>query len=128
MSRNSGSRMAGPCPYCGQRYKLTNFMRRHDPAKDDQGRFLTDTHLRACWRKLASASPKRALLDGRRVPELADPVLLPLHTRAPEKWLAVDWETGELWRGSAAGWLRAPLEDRAALQRLLALLAGDPDA
>ena len=54
MSQPSGSKVIGPCPYCGERYKLTNWMRRQGanaiylPAFD---RWLTDTHLIACHRK-----------------------------------------------------------------------------
>ena len=50
----SGSKMVGPCPYCGQRYRLTNFMRRTG-LKDDQGRRLSDTHLIACWNRVSRA-------------------------------------------------------------------------
>ncbi|OGU21770.1 MAG: hypothetical protein A2580_18145 [Hydrogenophilales bacterium RIFOXYD1_FULL_62_11] len=53
MGRSSGDRMVGPCPYCGERYKLTNFMRRsRNPQFDEESDlYLSNTHLIACHRK-----------------------------------------------------------------------------
>lgn len=56
MARPSGSKVVGPCPYCGKRYRLTNFMRRKDVERDAQGRLLSNTHLIACHRA-ATAQP-----------------------------------------------------------------------
>lgn len=57
MAQPSGSKVIGPCPYCGERYKLTNWMRRHNnPERDEEtGRFLNNTHLIACHRKRQAA-------------------------------------------------------------------------
>jgi len=39
------------CPYCGERYRQTNWMvRRH--ARTDQGKWLRNTHEIACYEKL----------------------------------------------------------------------------
>lgn len=52
-------------------------------------------------------SKRRVLRSGRPVPELSEEATLKLGTRCPEKWAAVDMETGEVWVGSRAGWSRA---------------------
>jgi len=53
MSRSSGTKFVGPCPYCGKRYLFTNYMSREKLAlMDKAGRRLTDTHLIACYRKM----------------------------------------------------------------------------
>lgn len=54
MSRNAGERVVGPCPYCGQRYMRTNWMKRTNAGKDDQGRGLADTHLISCHKRLST--------------------------------------------------------------------------
>jgi hypothetical protein len=41
----------------------------------------------------------RKLLDGREVPELKEPKVLTIKTKAPEKWLLLDLETGERYTG-----------------------------
>lgn len=52
MSQPSGMKTVGPCPYCGKRYLLTNYMSRESlNLRDDNGRRLKDTHLIACYRK-----------------------------------------------------------------------------
>lgn len=51
MSRNSGSKLVGPCRYCGKRYMLTNWMRKRRSERDENGFLLSDTHLIACHRK-----------------------------------------------------------------------------
>lgn len=53
-----------------------------------------------------SASRQRTLRNGRMVPELSDLAALQLETRCPQKWAAVDMETGEVWMGSPKGWTR----------------------
>ena len=59
MAHPSGIKIVGPCPYCGLRYKLTNFMRRSRVLQqDDKGRWLHNTHLIACYRK--SSTPEKA--------------------------------------------------------------------
>lgn len=51
MGQPSGAKMVGPCPYCGKRYKRTNWMIRFHGPTDENGYILRDTHLIACWRK-----------------------------------------------------------------------------
>lgn len=41
----------------------------------------------------------RKLLDGREVLELENAKVLTIKTKAPEKWLLVDLETGERYTG-----------------------------
>lgn len=62
--------------------------------------------------------PDRTLLSGRKVPELPAPVTLPLESRCPEKWLAVDLQTGDIWRRGGEGWRRATAEQLAELAAL----------
>jgi len=59
------------------------------------------------------AQKGRTLGSGRKVAELADTVELKLSTHCPEKWLAVDLETGDVWAGGSKGWKRASKEQRA---------------
>ena len=42
----------------------------------------------------------RKLLDGSFVPETEKAVDLTIHTKAPEKWLLIDLETGQKYLGS----------------------------
>lgn len=58
MAQPSGKKVVGPCPYCGERYMLTNWMKRHyQPVLDEAtGRWLNDTHLIACHKKSAAAA------------------------------------------------------------------------
>ena len=52
MSRNNGDHYVGPRPYCGKRYRLTNYMKRSKELKrGHDGRWLNNTHLIACHRK-----------------------------------------------------------------------------
>lgn len=53
MSQPSGTRTS-TCRYCGERYKLTNWMKRKSlrNQRDDKGLLLEDIHQAACWRKL----------------------------------------------------------------------------
>lgn len=51
MAHPSGTKVIGPCRYCGEHYVLTNWMRRRAGDRDEQGRWLSDTHLIACHRK-----------------------------------------------------------------------------
>jgi hypothetical protein len=41
----------------------------------------------------------RKLLDGRQVQELDEAKVLTIKTKAPEKWLLIDLETGERYTG-----------------------------
>ncbi|MCL4722890.1 MAG: hypothetical protein KJZ90_01245 [Rhodocyclaceae bacterium] len=59
------------------------------------------------------AQKGRILKSGRKVAELADTVELKLDTHCPEKWLAVDLETGDVWVGGRKGWGRANKDQRA---------------
>ena len=44
---------------------------------------------------------KRVLLDGSEAEEYEKATDLTIHTKCPEKWLLVDLETGQEYRGSA---------------------------
>lgn len=61
----------------------------------------------------------RVLLDGSQVAELSVALTLKLDTKCPEKWLAVDLETGEVWRGSTTGWKRHPGQQKQLVAKLL---------
>lgn len=61
----------------------------------------------------------RSLVDGSEVAELPAPQALTLETKCPEKWLAVDLETGDVWRGSTKGWKRLEGQHRQAISALL---------
>jgi len=56
------------------------------------------------WTKV---STQRRLRNGKTVPELSNLSTLDVQTRCPEKWAAVDMETGEIWVGTPKGWSRA---------------------
>lgn len=62
----------------------------------------------------------RKLIDGSHVAELPSTKKLTLDTHCPEKWLAVDLETGEIWRGSEGTWKRHPGQHQKAVLSLLA--------
>ena len=67
-------------------------------------------------------SSTRILKSGRPVAERSEVVSLPLRTRCPDKWVAVDLETGEVWRGTPGGeWQTADVETR----RDVAAVLGD---
>lgn len=57
------------------------------------------------WRLVVPA--ERKLHSGRMVPELPEVQKLALDTRCPQKWAAVDLETGQVWAGSTTGWKSA---------------------
>lgn len=61
----------------------------------------------------------RRLIDGSMAAELGGAQTLRLETRCPEKWLAVDLETGDVWRGTTSGWKRLEEHKRQALSGLL---------
>jgi phosphoribosylanthranilate isomerase len=42
----------------------------------------------------------RILLNGNQVEELENPVTITIYTKCPEKWILLDTETGEKYRGS----------------------------
>lgn len=70
----------------------------------DAGRIARTGHLH--WMR---TSASRKLLDGTQIAELPAPVEVKLSTKAPEKWLLVDQETGEVWQAGHDGKLkRAP--------------------
>jgi hypothetical protein len=50
---------------------------------------------------------ERTLKCGRVVPEHKDVQQLTLSTHCPQKWAAVDLETGDVWVGSDEGWKHA---------------------
>lgn len=74
----------------------------------DKGVIVRHGHLH--WVKVSS---QRTLRSGRVVPELPELAKLNLTTRCPEKWAAVDMETGEVWVGCNAGWIRASKQQEA---------------
>ena len=41
--------------------------------------------------------------QGRDIPTTEHPVGLSLYTRAPEKWILIDTETGETYQGNSGG-------------------------
>lgn len=67
------------------------------------GRLVKAGHVH--WRMVVPT--ERTLKSGRQVREHAEALALTLTTRCPQKWVAVDLETGEVWAGSADGWTRA---------------------
>jgi len=67
------------------------------------GRLVKAGHVH--WRLVVPTA--RTLKSGRQVREHADAQALTLTTRCPQKWVAVDLETGDVWAGSAEGWTRA---------------------
>lgn len=71
-----------------------------------EGRIVREGHLH--WKV---AKHLRTLLDGRQVPEHDRTTKLAITTRVPEKWVAVDLETGEVYGGSLQGWRRADKTD-----------------
>lgn len=79
------------------------------------GKIRREGHLH--WIKVGEG---RVLLDGSAVPELPDAQELTLKTKCPQKFLSVDMETGDVWRGTAqTGWKRQNNVDRAVLAALL---------
>jgi hypothetical protein len=78
------------------------------------GRVVRDGHLH--WKVVVA---QRRLLSGTLVPERDQPQSLTLTTKAPQKWLALDLETGELWAGSNSGWKRADAAARQAARQAL---------
>ena len=71
------------------------------------GRIVRHGHLH--W---AIPALERTLLSGRKMAVQERPVHLPIHSKTPEKWVAVDLETGDVWAGSLSGWKRAGTEPR----------------
>ena len=97
---------------------------RTERGPQDRSRKKSDDLAASALRQLASAgrirqhghqhwiacTATRVLRDGSVVPETQAPVTLSLVTRCPQKWLAVDLETGEIWAGSERGmWRREAL-------------------
>jgi len=69
------------------------------------GQVVRHGHLH--WAKVQSV---RRLISGREAPEQSEVVALTLSTRVPDKWVALDLETGEVWAGTPGGWKRATPE------------------
>lgn len=63
-------------------------------------------------RKKQVTTRDRVLRSGRSVPAFAAMTDLSISTRCPEKWVAVDLETGDVWIGSETGWTRARHRER----------------
>ncbi len=80
-----------------------------------EGRIVREGHLH--WNVVQR---HRTLVNGQEVPERDYAISLALTTRVPEKWVAVDLETGESWRGTPAGsWVRADAVAVAAVAQIL---------
>lgn len=62
---------------------------------------------------------ERTLKSGRTVSDMPEVMKLDLSTRCPQKWAAVDLETGQVWMGSADGWKRADATIRAEVSTLV---------
>lgn len=63
---------------------------------------------------------ERTLHSGRTVPELPEVKQLSLDTRCPQKWAAVDLQTGQVWAGTADGWKNADGGVRGEIAAILA--------
>jgi hypothetical protein len=51
--------------------------------------------------------------QGRSIPTTKHPVGLTLYTRAPEKWVLVDTETGQTYQGNSGGyWDQLVIKER----------------
>lgn len=48
----------------------------------------------------STTKTSRVLLDGEEVKVHEDIVDLSIHTRVPDKWILIDMETGQVYRGS----------------------------
>ena len=48
----------------------------------------------------STTKTSRVLLDGEEIKVHEDIVDLSIHTRVPEKWILIDMETGQVYRGS----------------------------
>lgn len=83
-------------------------------------KLVKDGHVH--WRIVVAE--ERTLKSGRTVPELPEVMELGLDTRCPQKWAAVDLETGELWVGAAGGWQRADSTVRAEVSAIIEGAAG----
>jgi hypothetical protein len=42
--------------------------------------------------------------SAKKFEELSEPIDLRIHTKSPEKWILVDRETGETYKGNIAGY------------------------
>ena len=42
--------------------------------------------------------------QGRNIPTTEQPVSLTIYTRCPEKWVLVDTETGQIYKGNQGGY------------------------
>ena len=49
---------------------------------------------------MSKTKTTRLLLDGEEVKVHEDVIDLSIHTRAPDKWILIDMETGQVYRGS----------------------------
>ncbi|QHE89229.1 hypothetical protein [Hydrogenophaga sp. BPS33] len=81
-----------------------------------QGRIRREGHQH--W---VAAARGRTLLDGTLVPKLGELVQLNLETRCPQKWLAIDLETCEIWQPTSKGWRHATQANK----KLAAKIAGE---
>lgn len=70
------------------------------------------------WRFVVAA--ERTLHSGRVVPDLPEVQKLSLDTRCPQKWAAVDLETGQVWAGTPDGWKNADGGVRVEIAAILA--------
>lgn len=75
------------------------------------------------WRIVVAE--ERTLKSGRTVPDLPEVMQLDLSTRCPQKWAAVDLETGQVWVGSTEGLKRADDTVRAEVAAIVAAGAAE---
>ena len=68
------------------------------------------------WKQVTAS---RTLASGRKVGESSELSHLTLDTRCPEKWVAVDLESGNVWIGSGKGWKAASETVRAEAGQVL---------
>jgi len=60
----------------------------------------------------------RILQNNLQVEELDEPEEITLRTKCPEKWAAVDMETGDIWVREDDDWKRATKEQTKLVERL----------
>ncbi|AOS81413.1 hypothetical protein Q5W_21885 [Hydrogenophaga sp. PBC] len=123
--------------FCEKRFRRSDLSERIYPMTSPRSRERADAISDRVLREAAAAGKirreghqhwakvghGRTLIDGSTVAELAVPQELKLDTKCPAKWLAVDLETGDVWRGTTSGWKRLEEQRR---QTLLGLLGSKP--
>ncbi len=109
------------------------------PRLMDNARALADKAMQALQRerRLVKAGhvhwslvvpTSRTLKSSRVVPEHKEVQQLTLSTHCPQKWVAVDLETGDVWAGSNDGWKRATAAVRGEALAALSTVDSERDA